>query len=123
MAQITLNTKLTSEEFTISDEDVIYINTLYVDGAAAGSILTIEDRANATTSVIKVEESVATVAGLSSLFIQITLTSSATPYINKNRIENLVKNGDDCNIMYDSNGNVHETLYTSMSLAEILALL
>lgn len=122
MAQITLNTKLTSEAFTINDDDIINVSTLYIDGVASGSKLTIIDTASVIDQTIEVEETPSAIAALTTKLFQVTLTSKETPYLNIGRVKDVVTNSDAlADIRYDSNGNVFQTLKTSMTLAAVLA--
>lgn len=122
MAQITLNTKKTSEAFTINDDDIINVSTLYVDGVASGSKLTIIDTASVIDQTIDVEETPSAIAALTTKLFQVTLTSKETPYLNIGRVKDVITNSDSlADIRYDSNGNVFQTLKTSMTSAQVLA--
>ena len=92
MAQITLNMKLTSESFSLNDDEIVFIDTNYVDGVASGAIITVIDSASADTYQKVVEESPSAVAALSTNFIQITLTNKQTPYIAISRIVDIITN-------------------------------
>lgn len=121
MAQITLNTKLNSESFTINDSDIVYLLPLVVNGSTVGSKVIAIDTANVDTQVIEVEESVATVAGLTNALIQVTLEDRSTPYISVAKIKDIVTKNGLAVIKYDGNGNVFQTIKTAMTTAEILA--
>lgn len=123
MAQITLNLKSNSQSFTINDYDIIYISDLMVDGVLSGSILTIIDTASAVTTTIDVEEEPADVAALSTILIDIDLQGGSHGYVNTSRIKQLIEVGDYANIRYDDNGNVFSIIKTTMTTAEILALM
>jgi hypothetical protein len=120
MAQITLNTKLNSESFTTNDSDIIYLLPLVVNGSTVGSKIIAIDTANVDTQVIDVEESVATVAGLTNALVQVTLSDRSTPYISIARIRDIITVDNLAVIKYDGNGNVFQTLNTSMTVAQVL---
>lgn len=121
MAQITLNTKLNSESFTINDSDIVYLLPLVVDGSTVGSKVIAIDTANVDTQVIEVEESIATIIGLTSALIQVTLEDRSAPYISIARIKSIITEDGLAVIKYDGNGNVFQTIKTAMTTAEILA--
>jgi len=121
MAQITLNMKLNSESFTVNDEDIIYMVPLVVSGAVVGSTITAIDTASADTQVLDVEETNAQVIALTDKLVQITLDDRSTPYIAISRIKDLITVNSLAVIKYDGNGNVFQTINTSMTVSQILS--
>lgn len=121
MAQITLNTKLSLEPFTINDSDIVYLLPLIVDGSTVGSKLITIDTANVDTQVIEVEEPVGDISHLTNTLIQITLEDRSTPYISVARIKSIITEDGLAVIKYDGNGNVFQTIKTAMTTAEILS--
>ena len=121
MAQITLNTKLTSESFTVNENDIIYLTPHYdLSGAVDGSNLTIIDTASVDIETKIIEETNATVIGLTDKLVQVTLSDNSTPYINISRIKDIITVNSYAQIRYDANGNVFQNLSTLMTTPQVL---